>query len=68
MLKLFVLLAIAGTALGRSTKLKKSSASSPPITTYDQRQTGKYNIHLNIKDVQIISLEGDNFDGGLGVS
>lgn len=25
-------------------------------TTYDQRQTGKYNVHVNIKDVQFFSL------------
>lgn len=25
-------------------------------TTYDQRQTGKYNLHVNIKDVQFFSL------------
>lgn len=38
-----------------------------PLTTYDQRQNGKYNIHFNIKDVQFISLEGDNLPG-VGVS
>ena len=26
------------------------------LTTYDQRQTGKYNLHVNIKDVQFFSL------------
>lgn len=26
------------------------------LTTYDQRQTGKYNVHVNIKDVQFFSL------------
>lgn len=32
---------------------KKSSDSR---TIYDQRQTGKYNVHVNIKDVQFFSL------------
>lgn len=36
------------------------------FTTYDQKQTGKYNIHLNIKDVAIIALDADNLSGGVG--
>ncbi|XP_055639972.1 uncharacterized protein LOC129777622 isoform X2 [Toxorhynchites rutilus septentrionalis] len=40
--------------------------SRPSITTYDQRQTGKYNVHVNIKDVKIISVDGDKFDGEFG--
>lgn len=39
----------------------------PSLTTYDQRQTGKYNIHVNIKDVKIISVDGEKFDGEFGV-
>jgi hypothetical protein len=27
------------------------------LTTYDQRQTGKYNVHVNIKDVQFFNLK-----------
>lgn len=34
-------------------------------TTYDQKQSGKYNIHLNIKDVAIIALDAGG-DGGIG--
>lgn len=41
-----------------------SAPSTKPIInqniTYDQRQSGKYNIHLSIKDVSIISLDGDS--------
>lgn len=35
-----------------------SDSKRPPAgsTTYDQRQTGKYNVHVNIKDVQFFSL------------
>lgn len=33
-----------------------SNGSSGSITTYDQRQTGKYNLHVNIKDVQVFSI------------
>lgn len=33
-------------------------------TTYDQKQSGKYNIHLNIKDVAIIALDSGNTDSG----
>lgn len=37
----------------------KQAANERPAagsTTYDQRQTGKYNVHVNIKDVQFFSL------------
>lgn len=39
---------------------------STGLTTYDQKQTGKYNIHLNIKDVAIIALDTDHLDSGIG--
>lgn len=39
---------------------------SPVLTTYDQKQTGKYNIHLNIKDVAIIAVESEGIGGGIG--
>lgn len=38
------------------------------LTTYDQKQSGKYNIHLNIKDVAIIALDAGGVDGGVGDS
>lgn len=36
------------------------------LTTYDQKQTGKYNIHLNIKDVAIIALGSEHLNTGIG--
>lgn len=36
------------------------------LTTYDQKQSGRYNIHLNIKDVAIIALETEDIGGGIG--
>lgn len=36
------------------------------LTTYDQKQTGKYNIHLNIKDVAIIALDSERVNTGVG--
>lgn len=36
------------------------------FTTYDQKQTGKYNIHLNIKDVAIIALGAERLNTGVG--
>lgn len=57
------------------TALLKESSASPKNTTtssstlfYDQRQTGKYNINVNIKDVAFISLEPDNLSSNIGVS
>lgn len=38
------------------------------LTTYDQKQTGKYNIHLNIKDVAIIAVGSDDLSSGIGDS
>lgn len=40
--------------------------SETGLTTYDQKQTGKYNIHLNIKDVAIIAVDAGRVDGGIG--
>lgn len=37
-------------------------------TTYDQKQSGKYNIHLNIKDVAIIAVGSDDLSSGIGDS
>lgn len=34
------------------------------LATYDQRQTGKLNVHLHVKDVNILAL----LDGGYAVS
>ncbi|XP_062553142.1 early growth response protein 1 isoform X2 [Armigeres subalbatus] len=43
-----------------------ANSGRPSLTTYDQRQTGKYNIHVNIKDVKIISVDGEKFEGEFG--
>lgn len=40
--------------------------SPDTLTSYDQRQTGKYNVHFNIKDVQLFSVRGDEFNTGVG--
>lgn len=45
--------ACAGKAIDEAVNVEKLPAGS---TTYDQRQTGKYNVHVNIKDVQFFSL------------
>lgn len=45
--------------------LAKESAPNT-LTSYDQRQTGKYNVHFNIKDVQLFSVRGDEFNAGVG--
>lgn len=49
-----------------------SDGSGGSITTYDQRQTGKYNVHVNIKDVQVFSISdslagiGGDYEGEYG--
>lgn len=47
---------------------KDSAKPLPPIETYDQRQTGKYNINVNIKDVAIISIDPESLSTNVGVS
>lgn len=42
------------------------SSAAAGTTTYDQKQTGKYNIHLNIKDVAIIAVGSEDLSGGIG--
>lgn len=34
---------------------------------YDQRQSGKYNLQVNLKDVQIIAVSGQALGGDFGV-
>lgn len=42
----------------RAASVAEMNDSKKPagLTTYDQRQTGKYNVHVNIKDVQFFSI------------
>jgi hypothetical protein len=42
----------------RAAAIEETNDEKKPagLTTYDQRQTGKYNLHVNIKDVQFFSL------------
>ena len=49
---LIFLLFITGLLAEEETGIK-----SKAHTYYDQRQTGKYNLNVNIKDVQVFSLE-----------
>lgn len=44
----------------------RDHGSATGLTTYDQKQTGKYNIHLNIKDVAIIALGAERLDTAVG--
>ena len=49
---LIVLITLTGSFGKEEVEWKKSQAH----TFYDQRQTGKYNLNVNIKDVQFFSL------------
>lgn len=44
------------------------SKNNDKLTTYDQKQTGDYNIQLHLKDFQIVALLGDDTLGAFGVS
>lgn len=68
-----LLSALLSPAATSASSSSSSSLSSPShnapetgLTTYDQKQSGKYNIHLNIKDVAIIALDAGGVDGGVG--
>lgn len=43
----------------------RTKSSSP---TYDQKQTGDYNIQLHLKDFQVVALLSEGALGDLGVS
>lgn len=51
-LMLCLVASIKGSSIEEMSEKRKPAGS----TTYDQRQTGKYNLHVNIKDVQFFSL------------
>lgn len=61
-LAVITLLLLINTSFSAPTKEHESIG----LTTYDQKQSGKYNIHLNIKDVAIIALESETIGGGIG--
>lgn len=42
--------------------------SKGKFTTYDQKQTGDYNIQLHLKDFQIVALLNDDTLSAFGVS
>lgn len=58
----------AAGATGASQSAASAARQKPEtgLTTYDQKQSGKYNIHLNIKDVAIIALDAGGVDSGVG--
>lgn len=47
--------------------LASCAPRSNTLVTYDQKQTGDYNIQLHLKDFQIIALLGEDALGALGV-
>lgn len=67
---LFGLTCFSAQPTSESESLLQPSSKNTTKTSlyYDQRQTGKYNINVNIKDVAIISLEPENLSSNIGVS
>lgn len=51
-----VLLCFLAVCLADTVEDANANRKPAGSTTYDQRQTGKYNLHVNIKDVQFFSL------------
>ena len=51
-----LLISCQGSPLESISDLASEDRKPAGSTTYDQRQTGKYNVHVNIKDVQFFSL------------
>lgn len=47
--------------------LVSCAPKSDRFTTYDQKQTGDYNIQLHLKDFQIVALLGEDTLGAFGV-
>lgn len=53
LIAVFLLITLSMAAKDNETEVVKKTDAR---TVYDQRQTGKYNVHVNIKDVQFFSL------------
>ena len=65
----FLLLAALPVFIKCAPSSKSSNKNdSDRLVTYDQRQTGKYNINVNIKDVAIITLGSENVSSDIGVT
>lgn len=62
----FAIHCVAGAPSEPVSSLVREQRETTGLTTYDQKQTGRYNIHLNIKDVAIIALEADHLDAAVG--
>lgn len=68
MLKIIYLLSLLCSLTISSPLPEKENNNKTSSLFYDQRQTGKYNINLNIKDVAIITLDSENLSSDIGVS
>lgn len=55
-LAIIIFITVTGAFAKDSDELMDMKKSEATKTFYDQRQTGKYNVHVNIKDVQFFSL------------
>lgn len=62
--KLLILMLLAISCQAAPFEEVKDDKKPAGLTTYDQRQTGKYNLHVNIKDVQFFSLDSIAGIGG----
>jgi hypothetical protein len=52
----FMVLAMASICIANPIENSKDDRKASGLTNYDQRQTGKYNLHVNIKDVQFFAI------------
>lgn len=55
------LLLLRTTASGQPVNDELSADNADAKLIYDQRQSGKYNIRINIKDVAIIEMDNSGF-------
>lgn len=55
------LLLLRTTASGQPVNDELSADNTDAKVIYDQRQSGKYNIRINIKDVAIIEMDNSGF-------
>lgn len=59
---------ISSTSSKNGTEEAALAPAAAASVYYDQRQTGKYNINVNIKDVAIISIDPETLASNVGVS
>lgn len=62
---IYLMISLVSVAVASPYRSRSRNKNSAP--TYDQKQTGEYNIQLHLKDFEVVALLSDSAFGELGV-